>query len=90
MHDQTSVAHWPASLAFADLLLWPKRKVRKSGSGSLIKNRLYARILAEQMIVVVAFDHHRRLKCGWHGSLWHHGSGVTIDQVQQRPDRFNR
>lgn len=26
MHDQTSVSHWSASLAFSDSLLWPKRK----------------------------------------------------------------
>lgn len=38
MHDQTSVAHWSASLAFADWLLWPKRK---SGGWSLIKNWLH-------------------------------------------------
>lgn len=31
MHNQTSVPHWSASLTFADLLLWPKRKMRKSG-----------------------------------------------------------
>lgn len=26
VHDQTSVSYWSASLAFSDLLLWPKRK----------------------------------------------------------------
>lgn len=26
MHDQTSVSHWSASLAFSDSLPWPKRK----------------------------------------------------------------
>lgn len=30
-HDQTSVAHWSAWLASADLLLWPERRMRKSG-----------------------------------------------------------
>lgn len=33
MHDQTSVSHWSAPLAFSDLLLWPKRKEEEEEEG---------------------------------------------------------
>lgn len=55
MHDQTSVSHWSASLAFSDSVLWPKEEEEeedKEGGVDVIEN---SEILADGMIATAAF-----------------------------------